>query len=189
METLKLQTNVPEIIALQFADGLPTESKYGGDQVMFTLTDGRRVFLAPFVARRIADAGIQPGELFEICKKEVVAGNRRLVEYQIKTDIRAVRTGPAASKAPVTAHVPTALKCDSFAATVAASTLPAAGTAQTAALEAPAITAAGYAAIDAVLAVERYAQSKGLTDFSFGAENIQKVWLTLYIDARKGGRA
>ena len=49
--------------------------------------------------------------------------------------------------------------------------------------------AADKAAIDAVLELEAYARRQGMTDFSFGAENLQKIIVTLYIDARKGGRA
>lgn len=51
-DTLRLQTNVPETIALEFTDGLTVASKYCGDQIMFTLIDGRKMFLSPFVARR-----------------------------------------------------------------------------------------------------------------------------------------
>ena len=40
---LKLQTKVPETIALQYSDGRPTQSQFGGDQMLFTLTDGRRM--------------------------------------------------------------------------------------------------------------------------------------------------
>jgi hypothetical protein len=50
------------------------------------------------------------------------------------------------------------------------------------------MAAAGRLAIDAVLEIESYAQSRGMTDFAFGADNIQRILVSLYIDSRKGGR-
>ena len=202
-DVLKLQTNVPETISLAFADGLPVESKFGGDQIMFTLNDGRKWFAAPFVAQKIAAAGVVAHQPFSICKREITENNRRRVEYQIDTAAAvpaaaavvvssgagAVATPPArASKmtevVTPSSHFPTSPSTPAAANGNGHAAAPAAGDSSAAA-----IRFAGMAAIDAVLAVEAYAQSKGMTDFSFGAENIQKVWLTLYIDARKGGRA
>lgn len=52
------------------------------------------------------------------------------------------------------------------------------------------LAVAGCAAVDAVHEIERYAQSRGMTDFAFGAENIQKFAACLFIElSRKGGRA
>jgi hypothetical protein len=81
---LKLQTNVPETIALHYSDGRLTQSQFGGDQVMFTLMDGRRLYLSPFVANRIKDAGVTAGVPFSICKREVLHGNRRTIDYEVK---------------------------------------------------------------------------------------------------------
>jgi hypothetical protein len=181
-DVLRLQTNVPETIALRFTDGLTVSSKFGGDQMMFSLVDGRKMFLPPVVSQKIKNSGIRESEPFTICKREVANGNRRTIEYQIDLveivehhdngRIHAVAT-PVAAAPPVAAPVaPAALP----PAAVATSTL-------------SPMTAAGIAAIDAVLEVERYARDKGMTDFEFGSENIQKVWMTLYIDSRKGGRA
>lgn len=41
---LKLQTNVPEVIALRFAEGKPATSQFGGNQLMYSLVDGRKAF-------------------------------------------------------------------------------------------------------------------------------------------------
>ena len=49
------------------------------------------------------------------------------------------------------------------------------------------LTRAGLATIDAVLEVERHVQARGLRDFTFGADNIQKIWMSLFIDIRKNG--
>jgi hypothetical protein len=190
MDTLKLQTNVPELIALQFAEGRPVASQFGGDQVMFTLTDGRRAYLPPFVAQKIADAGIQPGEFFELCRREITLGNRRSVEYQVKTDVAGTlpaKNVPAAPNGASSARNDARVQHIAPAgAAVHPAPAPAVPAADTAAV---AMTAAGRMAIDAVLAIEAYARSRGMADFVFGADNVQKIAVSLYIDLRKGGRA
>ena len=84
LDTVRFATNVPEVVALQFDVGRTVEGAYG-DQVMFTLTDGRRMYVNPFVAEKIYAAGVSKGEFFSICKREVIHGNRRTVEYQVET--------------------------------------------------------------------------------------------------------
>ncbi len=41
------------------------------------------------------------------------------------------------------------------------------------------LVATGKATVDAVLTVEAYAHAHGLVDFAFGAENVQKVWMSV----------
>ena len=187
--TLKFQTNIPEVIALEFSEGRAVQSQFGGDQVMYSLTDGRRMYVSPFVADKIRNAGITAGVPFELCKREVARGNQRSVEFQIRTinDMG----GAAAETAPLpatTTQQPNHSARLQVAAPVAA---PAAVPPQAAEPTAIAmLKRAGFAAVDAVLEVESYAQSRGMVDFEFGAENLQKVWLAIYIDSRKnGGRA
>jgi hypothetical protein len=43
------------------------------------------------------------------------------------------------------------------------------------------------AAIDVLLDIEKHAQAHGLADFTFGADNIQKIWMSLFIDVRRNG--
>src|SRR5579862_6127510 len=96
--SVKFQTNIPERVALAFAEGLPVSSQFGGDQVMFSLTDGRKMYVAPIVAQKIAGLGIGAYEEFEICKREQTVGNRRVVNYEVAV-ARAV--APAAAPGPV----------------------------------------------------------------------------------------
>jgi hypothetical protein len=81
-ETLRPETNVPVELALQFSDGLPVEGRFG-DQVMFTLVDGRKLYVPPIVAKKIEALGVQRGEVFELCKTEVKNGNRKSIEWQV----------------------------------------------------------------------------------------------------------
>ncbi len=208
-ESLKLKTNVPETIALQFAEGLPTSSQFGGDQVMFTLTDGRKLYVAPIVAKKISDAGIGARQVFSICKRESAEGNRRVVRYEIETascvQHEAVSNANAASNSKLTSTPPSysfagnaARAIHAVAAPAQVMAGPAAGAASPAFVPAPApqdsaavefMKLAGRGAIDAVVSTEEYARARGLSEFVFDSLSVQKIMVSLYIDLRKGGRA
>jgi hypothetical protein len=68
---LKLEVDVPQVIALKFADGKVQASKIPGapDQMMFSLVDGKIAFLPLAVAERIRESGITKGTPFKICKR------------------------------------------------------------------------------------------------------------------------
>ena len=66
---VRFTPNVPVEIALQCADGVRVEGRYG-DRVKYTLTDDRTMYVDPFVAERIKELDIQPGELFLVCKRQ-----------------------------------------------------------------------------------------------------------------------
>ena len=82
MEVLRFQTNVPEEVALKFGDGKGVAGKYG-DQVLFTLTDGRLMYLPPAVAERIRELGIVRGEVFQVVKREVSKDGKRFLEWEV----------------------------------------------------------------------------------------------------------
>ncbi len=84
IEKLNLKVGEPHVIALSQVDGRPVSSQFSGDQLMFTLVDGRKLFLDPYVQDRIRDARITPRQVFEIEKVEVFAGNRRTVEVVVR---------------------------------------------------------------------------------------------------------
>lgn len=198
-DTLRFDTNVPQIVALKFADGLPAESRFSGSQVMFTLTDDRRMYLPPIVADKIRDAGITAGEVFSICKREIKSGNRRTIEYQIETAAGSDATVStptsatrAANEAPKPAYIPPSdgNAARSLHAVAKPAPVPVPAPAPIADSAVALMKMAGCGAIDAVLEMERYAQSRGLTDFAFGADNIQKFAVTLFLEMnRKGARA
>jgi hypothetical protein len=195
--TLKLTTNVPEVIALAFAQGREVTSQFGGDQVMFTLVDGRRAYFPPFVAEKIYAAGIPARQPFAIIKREVVHGNKRSIEYVIENH-NETGAPPAKENAPVLAVNAAVSRTHqhpnhSAALEVAAQLAESLATpaAPTAAAAIPTVEGllvkTGKLALDAVLEVEAYAKERGLDSFAFGEENIQKVWMSLFIDARRGG--
>lgn len=68
MEKVTFTPNVPQQVALRFPDGKLVEGRFG-DQVLFTLVDGRAMYLDTAVAAKINQLGIQKGERFHICKR------------------------------------------------------------------------------------------------------------------------
>ena len=207
--TLKLQTNVPEVIALQFAEGLPVQSQYSGDQVMYSLTDGRKWYVSPFVARKVTEAGITAQIPFEVLKREVARGNRRSVEIQVRNLGDTSASAAAVTTAPVEHNRPadpstTTQQPNGHSHSHANGNgngngqPPAPAPAQPEARPIPTVEGAaaallartGKMALDAVLEVEAYArEAKGLEGFTFGPANVQSIWCTLFINAtRNGGR-
>jgi hypothetical protein len=83
-EILRFEMNVPAEVALKDAGpGKPIEGRYG-NRVMYTLADGRVMYVAPIVASRISDLAIQPGELFHVCKQVKKPGTQRLIGWQVE---------------------------------------------------------------------------------------------------------
>lgn len=72
---LRFEMNVPTSVALESAEGVPVEGRYG-NRMKFNLTDGRVMYVPPIVAGKIEAAGIVPGERFELCKSLVRTGQR-----------------------------------------------------------------------------------------------------------------
>jgi hypothetical protein len=82
-QMVRFAPNVPVEIALQCADGVRVEGRYG-DRVKYTLTDNRTMCVDPFVADRIKDLGIQPGEFFQVCKRQAKMGNRKTIHWAVQ---------------------------------------------------------------------------------------------------------
>lgn len=67
-EVIEFACNVPVTVALKYNQGKQVAGQYG-DRMMFSTTDGRVMFLDPFVAGQIEAAGINVRESFTITKK------------------------------------------------------------------------------------------------------------------------
>lgn len=67
-EVVKFTPNVPVLAALQYATGRPVTGQYG-DQMMFSLTDNRVMYLDPEPAAMLATLNLQVGEEFYITQK------------------------------------------------------------------------------------------------------------------------
>src|ERR1700693_753941 len=80
MNIVRFEMNVPAHVALQSSQGTRIEGRYG-DRMMFSLTDGRVMYVPPAVAAKIDAEGIVAGECFQLCKTQIRTGQRRTVEW------------------------------------------------------------------------------------------------------------
>jgi hypothetical protein len=80
---LRIEFNVPVEVALQNEAGVSVAGRYS-DRVMYTLSDGRTIYVPPFVALRISELGIRAGEPFRICKRHLKTGQRKTVEWSVE---------------------------------------------------------------------------------------------------------
>lgn len=167
-ERIAFQTNVPMTVALAYADGLQVEGRFG-DQIMYTLADERVMYVPPAVRNKLVELRIRPGELFTICKTEQKQGNRRFIEWQVKKN-DAPNDQPPWETAPVNGK-----------ANGHASPKPPNGHA------ASHLQNALVSSIDAAMAAEQYAATKGFS-VRFGNEDLRAMALSLFIQqAREGG--
>ena len=66
MNILPFHLNIPTEITLERSEGTLVQGRYG-DRVMFSLADGRVMYVPPFVANKIQAEGVAAGERFELC--------------------------------------------------------------------------------------------------------------------------
>src|ERR1700678_4332250 len=185
-EKLQFQTNVAIDVALKYNDGKEVTGKYG-DQVLYTLTDGRVMYVPPIVKKKIDELGIVRGELFTITKAEKKNGTRRTIEWVVganeggdrKPQMRAQQPNgqaPAqrrgvAGSAPVNGndHRPSPRnEAKGFLVSGQGQFL----------LQALA------AAVDVAAATERYATASGL-ELQFTSEDLREIGLSIYTTGAK----
>jgi len=77
MNILRFETNTPVQVALKFDGGRDVDGRYG-PQVLYTLADGRLMYLEPKAARRIDELKITAGEPSSIRKREASNGSHRV---------------------------------------------------------------------------------------------------------------
>lgn len=185
--TVRFQTNVPEVIELEFARGKQVSSQFGGDQVMYSLTDGRRMYLPPFVAQKIEDAGIGAHTPFSLCKKEVTHGNRRSVEYVIgNLDGEAEPFQDSAPAVTPKAAVRGAFSRPQDTTSAPPPPPPSAPRATTDDMDLAAMIYAHIRAIDVAHAAESYAAERGLA-IRYTSEDVRCIAAALFIQQSKGG--
>lgn len=187
-EVIRFEPNQPQLIALAFTEGKPVESQFTGSQVMFSTVDGRRMYLAPFVAEKIREAGIAARQQFELCKKQV----GREVQWEVRTHNAAGSVSKAKPTAPVRSLNESVQPgyIDQQRAQMA-QRIEAARPATSLSPMAAKILAAYVVAFEVVEALNTVAQQRGLElDFQ-QEEHIRTIAATAFIEANKtnGGRA
>src|SRR5271157_3268687 len=93
-ERVVFEANVPVTATLAYADGLKVQGRFG-DQVMYSLTDGRVMYVPPIVRDKLVELGIRQNEPFAICRAERREGNRRFVDWVVQPEGSAAATQSA----------------------------------------------------------------------------------------------
>ena len=173
MEKINFEVNKPVAVTLA-SEGVTVQGRFG-DQAKFTLADGRVIYVPLFVRDRIKELAIQPGEEFSITKQETRQGNRRSVKWEVS------RNGHANGSAPKDASPVSTNGTGNGANGNGKQKL---GFLMQMALE---------KAVDAALAVEKYAATLGFCDrsgepFRFSTEDIRAIGLSMYIDSARRER-
>ena len=169
-ERIAFQANVPVTVALAYADGLQVEGRFG-DQIMYTLADERVMYVPPVVRTKLVELGIHPWEPFTICKAERKEGNRRFIEWQVRKENNS--NGLPSSETPPVNGQTNGLGTPK----------PSNGHSAVSHLQ-----HALMSSIDAALAAEQYAATKGFS-VRFGSEDLRAMALSLFIQhAREGGQ-
>src|SRR5215469_14283396 len=188
-ERVVFEANVPVTATLAYADGLKVQGRFG-DQVMYSLTDGRVMYVPQLMRDKLVELGIRQNEPFNICRAERREGNRRFVDWAVHPE------DSAAAARSVTAH------SDTLGSPLSGGSgervnpngngngngngKPASAPASSGPAE-TALRAALTASIDAALAAEQYASAHGLS-IRFGSEDLRAMALSLFIQhARDGG--
>src|SRR5437763_1042040 len=68
MEKIKFQANVPESVTLRHGNGKIVDGRFG-EQVYYSLADGRCMYLDLGVAQKLNVLEVQAGESVSICKR------------------------------------------------------------------------------------------------------------------------
>src|ERR1700733_715800 len=158
-EKLQFQTNVPVDVALKYNDGKEVTGQYG-DQVLYTLTDGRVMYVPPIVKKKIDELGIGRGELFTITKGDQQPNGTAPAQR---------RGGAGSAPANGNGHRPSSLSdAKGFLVTGHGQFL----------LQALA------AAVDVASATERYAAACGL-ELQFTSEDLREIGLSIYTTGAK----
>lgn len=168
---IRFETNVPVVAALKFAEGLKVEGQYG-DQIMYTTVDDQKMYLAPIVADKIKELGIQRGERIRITKKEVRNGNRKGIEWHVE---RADEAAPR-SNSETMRH----MREQQASSEPASQPKPAAPSSVGSNLMAAAV----MQAVEAAKAGEDHAKQLGMS-FKFTEQHLSSFACTIYIQHAK----
>jgi hypothetical protein len=186
------ETNVPATAALAYPDGIKVEGRFG-DQVMYSLSDERVMYVPPVVRDKLVEIGIQQHEQFSICKAERRNGNRRFIEWVVKrleSEQSGVhQAGNGDESRPVEASPPTdtAASCVAGIGSNGKSNGKLVDARNGSRTPGASLHTALLLSIDAAIAAEHYASAKGLS-VRFGSEDLRAMALSLFIQhARDGG--
>jgi hypothetical protein len=153
------------------------------DLVLYSLTDGRVMYVPPIVKKKIDEAGIGRGELFTITKAERKNGTRRTIEWLIGIDGTAVakdphrsaRTGSGSQKGATSAVAPAPQRNGANHASLP--TADSKGFLATG--QGQSMLQAFSAAVDLAVSIARYAAGCGM-QFQFSSADVREIGLSIY---------
>ena len=174
MDKVIFETNVAQTIALKFATGKRVDSRFNEYEVYYTTEDGRALYASPALEQKLLAFEPTVGVPFSICKREVKDGNRKRIEWQVLPVVGAQTTKPAiTAPAPVVA-TPSAAQSSSSQPQNNALTMAPRGTMT------HLMGGSLIASIDALVAAQEYAKSKGL-DLHFNEEDVRTCASSIFI--------
>ena len=179
-DKVQFQTNVPVEVALKYNDGKEVNGQYG-DQVLYTLTDGRVMYVPPIVKRKIDELGIGRGELFTLTKAEKKNGTRRTIEWLVAAGGAEERDTQTSTQALNGRQSRNGAAGDAVAGNRHAPRPSASGDAKGFLVTGPGqfLLQALAAAVDAAATTERYATACGLEP-QFTSEDVREIGLRIY---------
>lgn len=185
-DKVQFQTNIPVEVALKYGDGKEVNGQYG-DQVLYTLTDGRVMYVPPIVKRRIEELGIGRGEFFTLTKAEKRNGTRRTIEWVVAAGERGDGPQPQGRVQPPNGRRP-AQQPNGTVVPRNANGHRANSTNDTKGFL---LTSHGQlllqsmaAAVDVAGATERYAAASGV-ELQFTSEDLREIGLRIYTTSLK----
>jgi hypothetical protein len=186
------ETNVPVTAALAYPDGIKVEGRFG-DQVMYSLSDERVMYVPPVVRDKLVEIGIQQHEPFSICKAERRNGNRRFIEWVVKrleseqSGVHKAGNDDDSRSAEGSQSTDTAASCVPAIGSNGKSNGKVVDARNGSKTPGASLHTALLLSIDAAIAAEHYASAKGLS-VRFGSEDLRAMALSLFIQhARDGG--
>ncbi len=199
LDKVRFEFGTPALVALKYSAGKEVAGQFG-DQVFFTLDDGRCMYVEPEVAEQIEALAVEPGEPIEILKRRVPNGRSKpLTKWEVRRadeapaearDLGRPVTAPSGEKMRPEQHphsTPLARQLEQSIAVVEQQKAAQPPLAQVLGPSAGALfELCGYAAVDAAAKVAAYALKAGLI-VSFGAEDVRCLWNSFYIQATKQG--
>ena len=186
-DKVQFQTNIPVEVALKYDDGKEVNGQYG-DQVLYTLTDGRVMYVPPIVKRRIEELGIGRGELFTLTKAEKKNGTRRTIEWLVAAGERGERATQTSAQ-----EVNGRQRRNGAAGEAVAGNGHARRPSASSDAKGFLVTGQGQfllqalaAAVDAAATTERYATACGV-ELQFTSEDVREIGLRIYTSRREIG--
>ncbi len=83
-EVLQFQANIPREVILEYDHGRHVTSKFGTDQVMYSLLGGAVMYVPPIVEKQLAELGVRKGDPFGIVKREVIGRGRKQTRWEVE---------------------------------------------------------------------------------------------------------